>query len=102
MNLKHIKKMINLYGHDRVFIYSDVNRNNRRIAYVQTFSVTNKVGFFTELQEAFEWDDFSKEEKEVLYNDIRKQIILQLKESVRLAQKRLEEFETIELFDRAK
>lgn len=89
--MNNIKKMIKLYGHDTVFIYSNVNRFKRRIAYVQ-WCVTNKVGFYTELQEAFEWDDFSKEEKEILYNDIHKQILLQLNEGVRIAQKRLEEF----------
>lgn len=94
MDLRTIKKMIKLYGHDTVFIYSDVIRCKRRIAYVQ-WCVTNKVWFFTELQEAFEWDDFSKEEKEILFNDIRKQILLQLNEGVRIAQKRLEEFKNI-------
>lgn len=88
MDLKRIRKMIYLYGHDRVFIYSDVNRCKRRIAYVE-LNLEDKVLFYTELQEAFEWTDFSKSEQDILASDIYKQINLQLKESVRLAERRL-------------
>lgn len=92
MNLKHIKKMINLYGHDTVFIYSNVSRYNRRIAYVQ-WCGDNKIWFFTELQEAFEWNDFSNKEKCTLASDIYREIMHQLGEEVRIAQNKLEQVE---------
>lgn len=86
--------MINLYGHDTVFIYSNVSRNNHKIAYVEWY-VTGKILFFTELQEAYEWNDFSKEEKQSLFNDTYQMIHSLMVSKIHLAQERLSDLEKI-------
>lgn len=86
--------MIKLYGHDTVFIHTNVSRYNRRIAYVQ-WCGDNKIWFFTELQEAFEWNDFSKEEKQSLFNDTYQMIHSLMVSKIHLAQERLSDLEKI-------